>query len=68
VIVSVNGEATEIEDGATVAAVVKLLDLPGIRRGIAVAVNAEVVPRAEWEERVLAEGERVEVVSAVQGG
>ena len=67
-IVTVNGEATELPEGSTVAAIVKRMDLPGIRRGIAVAVDAEVVPRAEWDERVVGEGARVEVVSAVQGG
>ena len=38
------------------------------RRGVAVAVDAEVVPRGEWESRRLAGGERVEVVMAIQGG
>jgi sulfur carrier protein len=37
-------------------------------RGVAVAVDGEVVPRAEWESRALSEGENVEVVRAVQGG
>lgn len=36
--------------------------------GVAVAVDFAVVPRAEWESRLLHEGNRVEVVTAVQGG
>ncbi len=36
--------------------------------GIAVAVNAEVVPRDDWPRRHLADGDVVEVVTAVQGG
>jgi sulfur carrier protein len=38
------------------------------QRGIAVAVNAEVVTRAAWEECALAEGDEVEVITAMQGG
>jgi sulfur carrier protein len=37
------------------------------RRGIAVALNGEVVPRAEWD-RPLADGDAVEVLTATQGG
>jgi sulfur carrier protein len=66
-VVSVNGARTEVAAGATVADVVVELDAAP-RRGIAVAVGGEVVPRSEWERRVLGEGERVEVVQAIQGG
>jgi sulfur carrier protein len=37
-------------------------------RGIAVAVNGEVVPRSDWPGTTLADGDRVEVLSATQGG
>jgi len=37
-------------------------------RGVAVALNEEVVPRSAWAERRLSEGDRVEIVGAVQGG
>lgn len=67
-IVSVNGEPTELEDGATVGAVLAGLDAARPRRGLAVAVDAEVVPRDEWDERALADGARVEVLTAIQGG
>jgi sulfur carrier protein len=66
--VIVNGDPTELADGATVAALLEELDVGGAPRGVAVAVEAEVVPRAEWERRPLAEGERVEVLRAIQGG
>ncbi|MCW2492934.1 MAG: sulfur carrier protein [Pseudonocardiales bacterium] len=36
--------------------------------GIAVAVNSEVVPRSSWPRISLNEGDRVDVVTAVQGG
>jgi sulfur carrier protein len=37
-------------------------------RGVAVAVDGEVVPRSRWGELTLADGARVEVVDAIQGG
>ena len=64
--VLVNGEATELDAGATVESVLASLELPD--RGIAVAVDAEVVPRGEWPEHELSEGARVEVLRAIQGG
>lgn len=42
--------------------------LDGSRLGVAVAVNAAVVPRSQWAERALTEGDDVELVTAVQGG
>jgi sulfur carrier protein len=66
--VLLNGEAAELADGATVQAAVETLDLPASGRGVAVAVDAEVVPRTEWETHELREGARVEVLRAIQGG
>jgi len=64
--VLVNGKPTELDAGATVEAVLASLDLPD--RGVAVAVDAEVVPRGEWPAHELNEGARVEVLRAIQGG
>ncbi|MDQ6915394.1 MAG: sulfur carrier protein ThiS [Actinomycetota bacterium] len=66
-IVHVNGEARDVDEGTTVAGVVAGLGADATRRGVAVAVDAEVVPRGQWG-RPLREGERVEVVTAIQGG
>ena len=66
--VTVNGETTELTDGATVQAAVEALELPASGRGVAVAVDAEVVPRGEWETTELDDGARVEVLQAIQGG
>ena len=44
------------------------LDLPGAGRGVAVAVDAEVVPRGQWDSTELHEGARVEILRAIQGG
>jgi sulfur carrier protein len=67
-IVAVNGTATELPEGATVAGVLAELNVPGLARGVAVAVQGEVVPRGEWVSMSLRDGDRVEVVSAIQGG
>ena len=63
-----NGEMKEVQTGLSVAEAVALSGAPDAERGVAVAVAGEVVPRGEWEERVLAEGDAIEVVHAVQGG
>jgi sulfur carrier protein len=68
VIVSVNGEDRELGDGATVLAVLELLNADADARGLAVAVDSNVVPRSEWAVRTLAPGARVEVLVAIQGG
>jgi sulfur carrier protein len=62
----INGEQRELPDGATVRDALTALGAPG--NGVAVAVDGEVVPRAEWPAAVLDEGARVEVLTAVQGG
>ena len=66
--VLLNGADTELDDGATIQAALDALDLPGAGRGVAVAVDAEVVPRGEWPAHELNEGARVEVLRAIQGG
>jgi sulfur carrier protein len=64
----VNGEARELPGGTTVTALVVELGLPAGGRGVAVAVDGEVVPRAEWGSRVLDDDARIEVLTAMQGG
>ncbi|MDX6640210.1 MAG: sulfur carrier protein [Solirubrobacteraceae bacterium] len=62
----VNGERATVDPGTTVAQLLVALDAPD--RGVAVAVDGEVVPRGAWERTALADEARVEVVMAVQGG
>jgi sulfur carrier protein len=65
----VNGEPRKVSDGITVARLVREVDRDrDDGRGIAVAVDAEVVPRSEWEGLELSEGQRVELLGAIQGG
>jgi sulfur carrier protein len=64
--VLVNGNAEQLDTGTTVADVVERWARSPI--GVAVAVNEAVVTRAEWPATALAEGDRVEILTAVQGG
>jgi sulfur carrier protein len=68
VLVLVNGDARELADGATVASIVASLDGIPAGRGVAVALDGEVVPRGRWDQTELSDGARIEVVVAVQGG
>ncbi len=64
----INGSERDIPCGATVERAVDAAGASAARAGLAVAVDGEVVPRGEWERTTLAEGQRVEVLQAVQGG
>jgi sulfur carrier protein len=66
--VLLNGTQTDLADGATVQTAVDALDLPAAGRGVAVAVDAEVVPRTQWQTHELNDGARIEVLRAIQGG
>ncbi|MFJ6936060.1 sulfur carrier protein ThiS [Streptomyces sp. NPDC101132] len=64
--VSVNGEPREIAAGTTLDALVATLT--SAPSGVAAAVNETVVPRGQWPATALGDGDRVEVLTAVQGG
>ena len=66
--VVLNGSEAELADGATVQAALESLELSAAGRGVAVAVDAEVVPRGEWAGHELHDGARVEILHAIQGG
>jgi sulfur carrier protein len=66
--IELNGESTRLEDGATVADAVTITGVEPNGRGVAVAVDGEVVRRPDWSQTTLREGQSVEVVRAVQGG
>ncbi|MEV0039079.1 sulfur carrier protein ThiS [Streptomyces sp. NPDC056909] len=66
VTVSVNGEARGLAPGTTLDILVA--SLTPAPSGVAAAVNETVVPRGHWPRTVLGDGDRVEVLTAVQGG
>ncbi len=61
-------ERNRLPDDATVETVVRECGAADAGRGVAVAVDGEVVPRSEWGSTSLTDGAHVEVLQAVQGG
>ena len=66
-VIRVNGEDEPLR-ARSVAALLAEKEIPPDMRGLAVALNGQVVPRAEWRETPLAAGDAVEIVLARQGG
>jgi sulfur carrier protein len=64
--VTLNGEPRQVPRGTTIGQLVATVT--GLTSGVAAAVNGEVVPRSSWAATLLGGGDRVEVVTAVQGG
>ncbi|MFB6552817.1 MULTISPECIES: sulfur carrier protein ThiS [unclassified Streptomyces] len=64
--ISVNGEPRQVAPGTALDALVGTLT--AAPSGVAAALNETVVPRARWSATALADGDRVEVLTAVQGG
>ena len=66
-VVTLNGECRELGERATIEAAVRAAGAPD-GRGVAVALDGEVVPRGEWATTEVHDGQQVEVLHAVQGG
>jgi sulfur carrier protein len=66
-VITINGERRELGERVTVEAAVREAGAPD-GRGVAVALDGEVVPRGEWATTELRDGQQVEVLRAVQGG
>ena len=66
--VSVNGKLVSLSEGAVVLDAIEVAGASPDGRGVAVAVDGEVVPRGEWRTTPLEDGREVEVLHAVQGG
>ena len=64
--IRVNGEARDIDDGLTLAALLEQLELAGKR--IAVERNEAIIPRARHAETVLEDGDTIEIIHAIGGG
>lgn len=67
-IIQVNGQPREVAQDIRLSDVLELCEGAPTPRGIAVAVNGEVIPRSRHASTELTEGARVEIVTAVQGG
>ena len=66
-VITLNGEPRELGERATVEAAVQATGAPDAR-GVAAALDGEVVPRGEWATTEVRDGQQVEVLHAVQGG
>ncbi|TWB46883.1 sulfur carrier protein ThiS [Nitrospirillum viridazoti] len=70
--ITVNGKTRDHAEGLDLPALLGeagvSLNAQGGARGIAVAVNGTVVPRARWAERAVADGDAIEIVKVLQGG
>jgi sulfur carrier protein len=66
VVIQVNSKAQELPSGATVKALLELLQMT--QKRVAVEVNAELVTKNEWPQFTLKDGDKVEIVSFVGGG
>ena len=64
--ITLNGSRHQIADGTTLDQLVAFFSLPD--RGVALAMNSEVVPRPVWASTRVLPDARVEVVTAFQGG
>jgi sulfur carrier protein len=67
-VVSVNGDSMTVPEGSTISDVVARL-LEGVEpKGIAVAVDRDVIPRSEWSTTPVRPGAPIEIVTAAAGG
>ncbi|HJU93056.1 MAG TPA: sulfur carrier protein ThiS [Pyrinomonadaceae bacterium] len=64
--VYINGESREVQGNPSLADLITQLDLPAAR--IAVELNREVVRRSAWDETMLRNEDRIEIVHFVGGG
>jgi sulfur carrier protein len=66
--VVVNGRERDVPEDVTLADLIRLVGHAPDGRGIAAACNGEVVTRHRWDATSVEEGDRVEILGAVQGG
>ena len=66
--ITLNGENRDVAEAASLVDVLETLKLPPDARGVAIALEGAVVPRGAWPDVRLEAGQRVEVLTAAQGG
>ena len=65
---TVNGQEQSVDDVSTLRDLLIEMNFSTKQKGIAVAVNAEVIARAMWADTRLCNGDRLVIIHAVQGG
>lgn len=66
--VYINGEEREVPQGLSIKGLLEFLNIPIRNVGLAIAVNQTVVPKSQYEEVFLKEGDQIEIVHIVGGG
>tara|TARA_B110000483_G_scaffold20723_1_gene23243 strand:+ start:803 stop:1012 length:210 start_codon:yes stop_codon:yes gene_type:complete len=64
--VHINGTIKEIQTGTTISALTNDLDVA--HKKIALEINEEIIPRSQFDSRILQNGDKIEIVTAVGGG
>ena len=67
-VVTVNGDPMTVPDGSMISDVVERLLEGAEPKGIAVAVDRDVIPRSEWPTTPVRPGAPIEIVTAAAGG
>lgn len=65
---TVNGNLVVLDEGDLLCDLLRQLEIPMQRPGMAIAVNDEVISKNAWTSLTLADGDRIEIIQAVQGG
>ena len=64
--IMLNGDFIEAADGATIGSLLQQLDIS--RERVAVELNADIIPKADYEKQLLCDGDKIEIVHFVGGG
>lgn len=67
-IIILNGERADLPDDMSLAGLLVRSGVDPQRRGVALAMNGEVVPRSRWDDQPLTDGDVIELLTATQGG
>jgi sulfur carrier protein len=65
---TINGEERDVAPVRTLTELLRVLEISADRGGVAIARNDSVIPRARWAETPVTDGDRFEIITAVQGG
>ncbi|HEY8917291.1 sulfur carrier protein ThiS [Chitinophaga rupis] len=65
--VLVNNKLYAVQPETTVAALLQFIQLPSAK-GIAIAINNQVIPKIHWEQQLLQSQDKVMIIRATQGG
>ena len=65
--VHVNNKLYAVQPGTNLTALLQFIQLPS-EKGVAVAINSQVIPRTAWPEHVLQTADKVTIIRATQGG